>query len=223
MYNKTLIPYHQLFDQAPMAVAILDVNELKLQMGNQEVLKIWGKEKSVVGVPLLEFLPEIIGQRFPGYLQEVAKTGKTIREKGARVILEREGKKESVFMDYSYSPIYGDRHTPTGILILATDVCERELNRLVLQQSSRDLRTLVMSAPVPMCIYMGAEFRLEAVNNRMLDLWQGNPQIPTKILNYVLHHRIPYSTTENGIEYSYTPLGSEENGISGVCLVATRI
>ncbi len=223
MYNKTLLPYHQLFDHAPMSAAILDVDQLKLQMGNQEVLKLWDKNESLIGIPLLDFLPELVGQRFPGYLEEVAKTGKTIQEKGARVILERNGKEEGVFMDYSYSPIFGDRHTPTGILVLATDVCERELNRLVLQQSSRDLRTLVMSAPVPMCIYMGTEFRLEAVNNRMLDLWQGNPQVPTNILNYVLHHCIPYTTTENGIEYSYTALGSHENGASGVCLVATRV
>lgn len=175
-----------------------------------------------MGLPLLDFLPELVGQRFPGYLEEVAKTGKTIQEKGARVLLERNGKSEIVFMDYSYTPIYGNGYRPSAILILATDVCERELNKLVAQQSGRDLRTLVMSAPVPMCVYTGYEFKLEAANDHMRDLWQGKPEAPTAILNYVLQHRIPYSCTENGITYSYTPLGSTESGITGVCVVANK-
>lgn len=222
MYHKNLVPYYQLFDHAPMAAAILDVDELKLQMGNRQVFELWEKDQTILSVPLLDFLPELIGQRFPGYLAEVAKTGKTIQEKGARVMLERNGRREWVFMDYSYSPIYNGRHTPSGILVLATDVCERELNKLVVQQSSRDLRNLVMSAPVPMCIYMGEEFKVEVVNDHMRNLWQDKPQVPNAILNHVLVHRIPYTSTENGITYSYTPLGSIENGTAGICVLATK-
>lgn len=222
MYKKAFLPYYQLFDHAPMAAAILDVDQLKLEMGNQQVLKFWDKQESLNGVPLLDFLPELIGQRFPAYLEEVAKTGRVIQEKGARIMMERNGQPEWVYMDYSYSPIYSGRQTPSGILVLATDVCERELNRLVAQQSFRDLRTLVLSAPVAMCIYMGIEHHLEVANDRMLDLWQGQFQPPLHILTYVLAHKIPYKCIEKGIEYSYTPLGSSENGKVGVCVVACR-
>ncbi|WP_442588070.1 hypothetical protein ACSBL2_18665 [Pedobacter sp. AW31-3R] len=105
---------------------------------------------------------------------------------------------------------------------MATDVCEREINRLVASQSQRDLRALVMSAPVPMCIYRGVEFKVEAVNDLMMDLWQGTRTMNTAALHHVFHNGVSYSYAENGITYNYTPLGSGIASVSGVCVMAVK-
>ena len=221
MFDKTIRPYSQLVDCAPLATAILHRETFKLEMANQKMLNMWHHTSSIVGVPLLDFLPEMVGQRYPGYLKKVCDTGEPFGEQGAQVILNRNGKQECVYMDYSFSPIFGEGNKTTGILIMATDVCERELNRLIVKQSGRDLRALVMSAPVPMCIYRGPDFHVEAVNDRMLELWQRTQKLNMAVLNHVYHLGTPYVHKEGNLTFSYTPLGGGIKGIEGVCVIAT--
>ena len=221
MKRHNLEPNYMLFEDAPVAAAILNADTMKLQMVNQPMLDLWDKPASINGLPLLDFLPELAEQDYPKLLEYVVLSGKAHKEKGAVVLLERNNKKESVFMDYSYTPINtGNRIT--GVLVMATDVCERELNRLIIKQSERDLRALVMSAPVPMCIYRTAEFKIEAVNSHMLDLWQGTKTMNLCVLNHVFHNGVPYSFTENGITYNYTPLWSGIKVVTGICVIAAK-
>ncbi|MES2457002.1 MAG: PAS domain-containing protein [Bacteroidota bacterium] len=221
MYDKTLRPYAQLVDGAPLATAILHRDTFKLEMLNQQMLDIWNQDSRIVGIPLLEFLPEMVGQRYPEYLKQVCDTGKPFSEQGAQVMLNRCGNQECVYMDYSFTPIFGENNKTTAVLIMATDVCERELNRLIVQQSRRDLRALVMSAPMPMCVYRGPNFRIEAVNEHMLDVWKSTQKINTSILNHVFHMGTPYTVQEGGLKFSYTPLGGGIRGVEGVCVVAS--
>jgi len=221
MINQNPDAYYTLFETAPIAAAILDADTMKLQMVNKPMLELWGRPASINGLPILDFLPEIADQGYPKLLENVVLSGKVHQETGAQVWLERNNRKESVFFDYSYTPINHGNRT-TGILIMATDVCERELNRLIIQQSQRDLRALVMSAPVPMCIYRNAEFKIEAVNNYMLDLWQGTRTMNLSVLNHVFHNGVPYTFTEGGITYNYTPLWSGIKVVTGVCVIAAK-
>lgn len=214
--------YYELFEDAPLAAAIFDASSLKLEIVNSSMLNLWQRPPSIQGSALLDFLPELANQEYPQILKNVAITGNTHCESGARVMLNRQSKIESVFMDYSYKPISINSNRPTAILVLATDVCEREMNNLNLSQSKRDLRALVMSAPVPMCIYRDAEFKLEAINDLMLDLWQGSEKIGDEALNHVYHNGVPYTCIQNGITYSYSPLRSGSNSVNAICVMAVR-
>lgn len=221
MTNRTLESHYKLFEDAPVAAAILDANTMKLQMVNQPMLNLWDRPASIHGLALLDFMPELADQEYPKILERVVSSGEAHSETGALVWLERNNRKESVYMDYSYTPIMqGSR--ATGILVMGTDVCERELNRLIIKQSQRDLRALVLSAPVPMCIYRGEEFKIETVNNLMLDLWQDSRKMNLCILNHVYHNGVPYTTTEGGITYNYTPLWNGIKVIEGICLIAVQ-
>lgn len=220
MNYKTLDSYYRMLEDAPMAAAILDASSLKLEMANQSMLNLWHRPKSIHGTPLLDFLPELADQEYPKLLKRVIDTGKAYSENGARVLMDRSGKRESVFMDYCYKPIsmYGSQ--TTAVLVMATDVCEREITRLIIQQSRRDLRALVLSAPVPMCIYRGKEFKIEAVNEHMLHLWQGSRKMNLAALRHVACNGTPYTCSEGAITYQYTPLGNGIDSIEGVCVIA---
>jgi PAS domain S-box-containing protein len=220
MKFKQLEPYYRLFEHAPVATAFLDANDLKLEMANQSMLDLWHRPLSVKGAALLDFMPELAEQQYPALLKRVISTGEVHRDTGARVILERAGKTETVFMDYSYTPIFSNDDKTMGVLVMATDVCERELNRLIVSQSYRDLRSIVISSPVPMCIYRGPLFQVETVNNPMLNIWQGSCTINPDILKHVYHNGRPYQELSNGIKYSYTPMGDHNYGVVGVCVVA---
>jgi hypothetical protein len=223
MLLKSYVPYYKLFENSPLATAVLDAENFKIDMVNQKLLDIWQRSSSISGLPLLEVLPEMIGQRYPDYLRKVCRSGEIHAEQSARVMLNRSGQSECVYMDYSYTPISGEHNKTIAVLVMATDVCERELNRLIVKQSARDLRALVLSASVPMCIYRGPEFKIEAVNNHMLDIWQGTEKLCLAALGYVFHHGAPYTYQDGDFKFNCTPLGLGIKGVEGVCVIATRV
>ncbi|ALL06906.1 hypothetical protein AQ505_16260 [Pedobacter sp. PACM 27299] len=223
MYQKSFLPYYQLFDHSPVSAAILDVDRFKLEMVNEKMLELWGRSASIINLPLLDVLPELANQEYPEILKQVAKTGELWKEEGARVKLNRGGQMENVYVDYSYTPIFNKDHKASAILVMATDVTALEINRLMVAQSERNLRTLVLSAPVPMCIYKGAGFQIEVVNNLMLELGQDWQRKYLPVLQHVYHNGVPYSFIENGFQYAYTPLFDGNSGITGVCLIASRV
>jgi len=222
MINNSLESYYRLFEQAPMAAAILDASTMKLKVVNQHMLDLWDRPASIENCALLDFLPELAEQEYPNLLKRVAFSNKFHQESGALVKIEKKGKTESIYMDYSYTPLSANGNPATGILVMATDVCERELNRLIIQQCDRDLKALVMSAPVPMCIYKHQNFKIEAVNSHMLDLWQGTKKMHLSVLNHVFHNGVPYTFTEDKITYNYTPLWNGVKVMTGVCVIAAK-
>lgn len=139
--------FRNLVIEAPSATALLKGPDFILEVANDAMLKIWGRDQSVIGFPLLEFMPELIGQQFPSKLQHVYETGETYSEKGALVILKREGKMQDVYMDFSYKALRGTNNDVYAILVVATDVTERTLNKYRLEQNNEQLNQLANAMP----------------------------------------------------------------------------
>ena len=68
-----------LFSQAPVGLAILMGKNLVVENANQQILDFWQKDNSVIGLPILEALPEIANQEFPKILNSVFETGETFK------------------------------------------------------------------------------------------------------------------------------------------------
>ena len=64
-----------LFSQAPVALSLLMGENFVIESANQHILQLWGKPSSVIGMPLIEGLPEIRDQEFLSILKEVYTTG----------------------------------------------------------------------------------------------------------------------------------------------------
>lgn len=215
--------YHKLFDHAPIATAILDADTLRVDLANDAMLKIWGREPSIIGRKLFEVMPELEGQAYPQIIREVLKTGKFHHETGSKVIIKREGRPETIYVDYSYTKIEGGEGEPPALLVLATDTSEREMAKSALEESDRNLRSLVMSAPVPMCVFKGEELKAEIVNESMEDLWQEKKQLRIDALKHVFHNGLTYTENINNILYSYTPLRDGLGQTCGVVLIGNRM
>ena len=65
------------FMQAPFPIGVLRGAEHALELANPIALHAWGKDSSIVGKPIIEGIPELRGQPFVGYLDEVVRTGVT--------------------------------------------------------------------------------------------------------------------------------------------------
>lgn len=210
----------ELFYKCPTATAIFNSKSLKLEHANPAILDIWGRDDSVIGLTILEFLPEVESQGYPELLRMVGDSDKAYSEQGAEVKLVKEGVLQSVFMDFNYTPIKEAKRIPVGILVTANELSEKYINTLSGQEYERNLRSLVLAAPVPMCIFRGQQLFIEVVNGHMLDLWQREEYRNLKTIRHVFHTGQPINFAENNISYSCTALRNEQGTSVGCVLMA---
>ncbi|TDO20189.1 PAS domain-containing protein [Pedobacter duraquae] len=220
MHNEKLSLYNNLFIDVPMACGILDAENLRIEQANDEILEIWGRDKSAVGYGLLDVMPELIGQHYPELIQQVLTTKVVHKQKAGKAVLMRNGKSETIFVDFCYKPILGQNDKAIALLITATDVTDRENDRLFRAESIRTLKAVITTAPVAMCYFQGEHHKVNTVNTHMLELWKKYEYMGVRELNYVFHTGLPYTHTVQGVIYSYTPVRDGLGGTMGIVLVA---
>jgi hypothetical protein len=210
----------ELFGNCPTSAALFDTKTLKLYYANPSMLRLWGRDSTVIGLSLLDFLPEVECQGYPDLLKIVGQSDTPYSELGAEVKIMKNETLQSVYVDYSYTPIKAGNRIPSGILVTATELSEKHINMLSGEEYQRNLRALVLAAPVPMCIYRGRQLKIEVINSHMLDLWQCDESRNIRIINHVFHTGHPLEYTEYGITYSCTALRNEQGQSVGCVLIA---
>ena len=143
------------FMQAPLPVAVLRGPRHVVELANPIALHAWGKDESIVGKPLLDGMPELRTQPFPGYLDKVFRTGVAYRARAelARLVRSR-GELEDVYFDVVYAPLRDGDGSIYGVLVCGFEVtaqvrASQELTRLLAkaEASERQFRELVENLP----------------------------------------------------------------------------
>jgi PAS domain-containing protein len=114
--------------------------QLIIELANKQILQLWGKDESVVGLPIAEGLPEIKGQPFIGLLENVYNTGITFYGSEAKVALEREGALGDYYFNFVYRALTESDGRISGIMVVATEVTEQVLSRRKLEDAEERLR-----------------------------------------------------------------------------------
>ncbi|RZK21213.1 MAG: hypothetical protein EOO86_01880 [Pedobacter sp.] len=122
-------------EQAPIAFGILRHRQLKIELANNLILQLWGKDKTVIGKSLADGLPELKGQPYLEILDRVYTTGERYVGKEAKAVLEKEGQITDCYFNFIYEPLKNDRGTINSIMIIATDVSDLVRSRNELQQN----------------------------------------------------------------------------------------
>ena len=144
------------FMQAPFPIAVLSGAELIVELANPITLQAWGRDERMVGQPLLKGLPELEGQPFVDYLNEVFRTGVAYEGKAERALLARGpgGALEEVYFDYVYAPVRAQDGTVDAILIAGFEVtaqvqAQQQMSSLLgkIEASERHFRELVENLP----------------------------------------------------------------------------
>lgn len=173
--------FRRMIDQSPVAIAVLKGEELIIETANSAVLELWRKSADVVGIPLIQALPELKDQPFIGLLKEVMQTGKPHYGYESLARLERNGKSEEGYFNYVYAPYY-EEGVLTGVQVVANEVTAQVIAKKELQESEKRFRNLVYEAPVATAIYAGREMRVALANDAMLKLWGKDSSVIGKIL-----------------------------------------
>ncbi|AYN01581.1 PAS domain-containing protein [Chryseobacterium sp. 3008163] len=68
-----------LFSQAPVAMCLLVGDDLIIQNANPQILELWGRDSSVIGMSLFEALPEVKSQGFVEIFDNVYRGGEVFK------------------------------------------------------------------------------------------------------------------------------------------------
>ena len=70
---------------SPAAIAVYTTDDFNIEAVTDAMLSLWGRDRSIVGIGLIEAIPELAGQRFLNELRSVMSNGVTIT--GTAVLL----------------------------------------------------------------------------------------------------------------------------------------
>ncbi|MEJ5995660.1 PAS domain S-box protein [Pedobacter sp. Du54] len=138
--SETKLRY--LISNAPVAIALLTGRGMIIDTANQKILEIWGKKANVIGKPLIEALPELIGQPFLQLLDEVFTTGVPYIGNEATTTLEG----RQLYINFVYQPMLNEEGEVDSILVTATDVTEVVISRHKIEEAEIALRLAIEAA-----------------------------------------------------------------------------
>ena len=150
-----------LIDESPIRITFLTGPEMTVRLANETVLKSWGRDKSVLGLPLREILPELEGQSFLQILENIYETGIPYIEKNASARLRNENRLVDYYFDLWYIPMFNQQGKVYGILANAVDVTEKVLARQKIEQAEERARLAIESADL-------GSYEISLINNDMV-------------------------------------------------------
>ena len=143
--NHTMLSNDQLLQvlaTSNNAVAIHVTDQFNIQYATDPMLAIWGKGKGVLGLPLIEALPELKGQPFVDMFKKVWDEGIVISGTDTPADLLVDGKIQTYYFDFEYRAIKNAEGKTYCILHSATDVTERVQSKLREQDMAEELTAI---------------------------------------------------------------------------------
>jgi PAS domain S-box-containing protein len=162
--------FRSLVEEAPVATCLFTGRELTIALANERMLKVWGKDGSVIGLGLLDALPELKGQPFLEILDNVYTTGEAFHDNAAEAQLVVGGALQTFYFNYTYKPLLDEKGDVYGIMNMAVDVTEQVLLQHELKESESRFRAMLEQAPVAMLMLRGDNLVLEMANEAMLEM-----------------------------------------------------
>lgn len=134
-------------EEATVATALYTGKEMNIELANDAMLNLWGKERSVLGKTLREALPELEGQPFHELLENVFVTGQTYWGKEDKVDLVIGNHLRTGYFSFTYKPLRNEKGEIYGILNMALDVTELVQSKNLLKESEARFRQMADLMP----------------------------------------------------------------------------
>lgn len=176
-----------LIEEAPFATAVYKGRNLIIDIANDAMIRLWGKDCSVIGQQLALALPELEGQPFLHLLDRVFTSGESHHEKEARADLVVDGVLSTFYFNYTYKPLRDERGQIYAILNMAVDVTAQVLARRRLEESELFAHSIIYNSPVAKVVLSGVDLRISMINENLLQIFGRDKTI----LNQSLEVGIP--------------------------------
>jgi len=154
-----------------MRITLLTGPDHVIQIANEQILKSWGKNKDIIGKPIVEVMPEIKDQPFLQILQEIYETGVPYSAKAAEAYFAVDGVVNTFYFDMWYKPLFDCSKNVYAILTTAVDVTEKVKAEQKRDELERRFRMLIEETSVATCLFTGEDMVVEIANDIMIDIW----------------------------------------------------
>ena len=134
---------YQVFEQTPVAIAIMRGPNLRVELANPAVAAIWGREPTqVLGRPYFEAVPDTAGQGFEQILSDVLTTGQpfTITEAPVNLARAHTGRPTQAYVNFVFQPLRDAAGATVGLIASGTEATEQVLARHRVQELNDKLQ-----------------------------------------------------------------------------------
>lgn len=119
--------------------AIYSEENMIIRFANKGMLELWGKDASIISMPLLDAIPELVGQSFFSLLQNVWYSGESYSVKDAPAELIKNGVRKIDYYDYTYKALLNQDGKTWCILNTAREVTsEKEYQEMISVKEKRE-------------------------------------------------------------------------------------
>jgi len=131
------------FHNSPVAKLVYTGPAMILSEANEKMLEIFGKGNSIIGMPIMEAVPELKETHLFQAYQQVVSTGETHTETAARLMFIKNGSPYNGYYDYTYKPLYNVEGKIHGVICTAIDVTEQVISHNQLEEAEQSMRGAV--------------------------------------------------------------------------------
>ncbi len=160
----------RLIEESPIPMCLYTGKEMKVEVINDELLKVWGKDKSIIGKNLKDVLPEMESQPYLALLDEVYTTGIPQSFKNSASYVVKDDSITNSYFDLWYKPLYDENGKIYGVLASGTDVTEKVIAQQKTEESEFRFRSIVEHATVAIALTKGPNMVFENINEPMMRL-----------------------------------------------------
>jgi PAS domain S-box-containing protein len=206
--------FETIFNQTSSSLAVLQGPKFIYEKVNESYHNLF-LNRPLVGLALLDAIPELRGQSFPGYIAHVFATGEAYQEIEAEAFLRKTENSplEKRHFDQSYTRMLDAQGEPYGVLIQAIDVTERVEARRVLAESDERFRNAVNAAKMGTWAYNLEDGTID-LSPRSMELFGIKPVPEMKLENAVNRiHAEDQERVNSAIGRAVDPSGSGDYNI----------
>jgi len=131
------------FYNSPVAKLVYTGPDMVLREANEKMLEIFGKGDTIIGMPIMEAVPEMKETHLLGAYHNVLSTGEIHTESAARIMFIKNGSPYYGYYDYTYKPLHDAKGKIYGVICTAIDVTEEVIARNKLQEAEQNMRGAV--------------------------------------------------------------------------------
>lgn len=138
--------YHDLIDNASVATAVYTGEEMIIYLANDAMLRLWGKDTTVIGRPLSEVVQQFGGESFLSTVRDVYKTNTIYHSREEKVELSDNGTLQSFYFNVVCKPLVDKQGNTYGILNMAVDVTDIVKTKIEIFEAEQRWRLALESA-----------------------------------------------------------------------------
>ena len=137
--------FRTLVEQAPVAMCVVRGDKFVFEVANEKHLQLIGKTKEqIMNMPVFTALPEAAEQGYEALLGGVYETGIPFTASESPLTVIRNGKEETIYVNFVFEPLYDTEHKIDGVFSVASDVTEQVVARKRIEESETLFRLALL-------------------------------------------------------------------------------